>query len=197
MYVLPLSGHGETATLTPSLNLAMTLARQVAEGEETQSAMMVIDTAGCEMGENKDEAGSTYNEGEALVVQVHVERLLAAGLPQAAVAVITPYNAQVSERERGLGDPCTYEVKGSLAFKPIPDAKLAPPGDVMAFECEYCPVLHECYAFRSDLGLCSVYRARRWMSQPRARPGWTLKGRFDYYSVLNMLKQIGSAPPWP
>jgi hypothetical protein len=82
------------------LTLTLTLARQVAEGEETQSAMMVIDTTGCEMGENKDEAGSTFNEGEALVVQAHVERLLAAGLPQAAVAVITPYNAQVSERER-------------------------------------------------------------------------------------------------
>ena len=69
---------------------------QVEEGEETQSAMMVIDTAGCEMGEQKDEAGSTFNEGEAMVVQAHVERLLAAGLPQAAVAVITPYNAQVA-----------------------------------------------------------------------------------------------------
>ena len=37
----------------------------MAEGEETRAAMMVIDTAGCDMGEQKDEAGSTFNEGGA------------------------------------------------------------------------------------------------------------------------------------
>jgi superfamily I DNA and/or RNA helicase len=39
--------------------------------------------------------------GEAVVVQLHVERLLAAGLRQTAVAVITPYNAQVGGTRSG------------------------------------------------------------------------------------------------
>ena len=34
----------------------------------------------CDMGEDKDEAGSTLNEGEAVVVRAHLERLLDAGV---------------------------------------------------------------------------------------------------------------------
>lgn len=50
------------------------------------------------MGEQKDEAGSTWNEGEALVVREHLRRLLEAGLQQIQLAVITPYNAQVRKQ---------------------------------------------------------------------------------------------------
>ena len=64
--------------------------------DETLAPMVLIDTAGCEMGEAKDEAGSTLNEGEALVVRSHLARLLKAGVKESQIAVITPYNAQVS-----------------------------------------------------------------------------------------------------
>jgi len=68
----------------------------VQETDETEAAMVVIDTTGCDMGEEKDEAGSTKNEGEAMVVKCHLESLFAAGLKQEDIGVLTPYNAQAS-----------------------------------------------------------------------------------------------------
>eukprot|EP00897_Mesotaenium_endlicherianum_P009120 jgi/Mesen1/8236/ME000443S07386 len=59
--------------------------------------LVLIDTAGCDMEEVKEEeGGSTLNEGEARVVLAHAHRLLAAGLTPDHIGIITPYSAQVS-----------------------------------------------------------------------------------------------------
>jgi ATP-dependent RNA/DNA helicase IGHMBP2 len=62
----------------------------------TQSAtLMLIDTAGCDMFESVNASGSRYNDGEAKLVQRHVEHLLKIGLKEKDIAIITPYNGQV------------------------------------------------------------------------------------------------------
>jgi len=68
----------------------------IAPGPDTESPLVFIDTAGCDLDETiETEGDSKANEGEADIASVHVERLIAAGLPAEAIAVITPYNAQV------------------------------------------------------------------------------------------------------
>ncbi|RLN06442.1 hypothetical protein BBJ28_00011414 [Nothophytophthora sp. Chile5] len=78
----------------------------ISEDDELLDAtLLLLDTAGCELEEDKDDdeggkkAGtlklSKSNEGEARVVARHVRALLEAGLKQEEVAVITPYNKQV------------------------------------------------------------------------------------------------------
>jgi ATP-dependent RNA/DNA helicase IGHMBP2 len=63
---------------------------------ETETVMLLIDTAGCGLEESVGDAdGSKSNEGEARIVVQHVEALLEAGLRPADIGVITPYNAQV------------------------------------------------------------------------------------------------------
>lgn len=57
--------------------------------------LMLIDTTGCDMHETANEAGSRYNEGEAIIVASHVHSLIATGLRAEDIAVITPYNGQV------------------------------------------------------------------------------------------------------
>jgi hypothetical protein len=65
--------------------------------------MVRLDTAGCGMEESQGgEEGrrgltsmSRANEGEAKLVEAHVRALMAAGVGQEDIAVITPYNAQV------------------------------------------------------------------------------------------------------
>jgi len=57
--------------------------------------LLLIDTAGCEMYETVNAAGSRYNDGEAQIVAQHVQALLAMGLKQEEIAVISPYNGQV------------------------------------------------------------------------------------------------------
>lgn len=98
----------------------------------TDCAMLLLDTAGCGMEEAEDEeeeaekpkakeeeeggkgkgrkkgagrllARSSSNRGEGLVVQAHVKALLATGLKQEDVAVITPYNGQVGRRDGESG----------------------------------------------------------------------------------------------
>jgi len=69
---------------------------QVQETEETVSALCLVDTAGCDMGEEQDEAGSSFNQGEALVVREYLQRLLQAGITQEQIGVLTPYAAQVA-----------------------------------------------------------------------------------------------------
>ncbi|EKX34953.1 hypothetical protein GUITHDRAFT_80206, partial [Guillardia theta CCMP2712] len=68
----------------------------VKETAETSSVLVVIDTDGCGMEEEQDEKGSSRNEGEALVVQEHLERLLAAGVQEESIGVLAPYNGQVA-----------------------------------------------------------------------------------------------------
>jgi len=73
------------------------------KSEETEAVLMLIDTAGCNMFEtesNDDE--SKFNEDEAKVVQKHVTKLIEDGIPPAEIAIITPYNAQVSILKNAL-----------------------------------------------------------------------------------------------
>ena len=60
-----------------------------------QPTMLLLDTAGCDMLESTNASGSRYNEGEAQLVVQHVVELLAIGLPQQDIAIISPYNGQV------------------------------------------------------------------------------------------------------
>lgn len=59
--------------------------------------LLLIDTAGCDMEERQEEEGdSKDNPGEAAAVKAHVARLVSAGIPAAAIGIITPYNAQAA-----------------------------------------------------------------------------------------------------
>ena len=60
-----------------------------------QPTMLLIDTAGCDLSESTNAAGSRYNEGEAQLVVQHVVELVAMGLAQQDIAIISPYNGQV------------------------------------------------------------------------------------------------------
>jgi superfamily I DNA and/or RNA helicase len=68
----------------------------VASTPDTDAPMIVIDTTGCDLGEEKDEGGSTRNEGEVVVVRSHLERLKEAGVKEEEIGILAPYNAQVS-----------------------------------------------------------------------------------------------------
>jgi len=83
----------------------------------TLAPLLLLDTAGCGMEEEEEtqechgcdskgerrkklallQGGSRSNTGEAKVVEAHVRALLGIGLHQEDIAVITPYNAQVSK----------------------------------------------------------------------------------------------------
>lgn len=68
----------------------------VVKNELTNSAVTFIDTAGASYDEeSSDEHDSKGNPLEAALVARKVEQLLAAGLAAGAIAVITPYSAQV------------------------------------------------------------------------------------------------------
>ncbi len=68
----------------------------VAASAATAVPLRFIDTAGCGHEETAgDDDGSKANPGEAALVQTVVDGLVAAGVEPAAIAVITPYNAQV------------------------------------------------------------------------------------------------------
>jgi ATP-dependent RNA/DNA helicase IGHMBP2 len=61
---------------------------QDSAGEEIgEMRLLLIDTAGCEMHETVNAAGSRYNDGEAQIVAQHVQTLLAMGLKQEEIAV--------------------------------------------------------------------------------------------------------------
>jgi superfamily I DNA and/or RNA helicase len=68
----------------------------VAENELTATAVTFIDTAGANYDERQSEDSASYsNPAEAALTRQKVEQLLAAGVPAAAIGVITPYSAQV------------------------------------------------------------------------------------------------------
>jgi len=70
---------------------------------DTAIPLLLVDTAGCDLEEEEDRhSTSKANEGEANIVVAHVERLTQAGVRPEAVAVITPYNAQVRLLRRRL-----------------------------------------------------------------------------------------------
>ena len=67
----------------------------VRETEDTSLALLLIDTAGCDVSElDLEEEVSRGNEGEADIVTAHVTALVDAGLNPSDVAVISPYNLQ-------------------------------------------------------------------------------------------------------
>jgi ATP-dependent RNA/DNA helicase IGHMBP2 len=75
----------------------------VERNENTESALVLIDTDGCDMresivvSEDKDDEdeSSKANEGEANIACRHVNELIEAGLRQDQIGVITPYNLQM------------------------------------------------------------------------------------------------------
>lgn len=63
---------------------------------EAHPALLLVDTAGCDMPEQGDENDSKWNDGEASVVMALVRRLLREGVRATDIGVITPYRGQVS-----------------------------------------------------------------------------------------------------
>eukprot|EP00850_Spirogloea_muscicola_P015825 SM000124S25957 [mRNA] locus=s124:391499:396363:+ [translate_table: standard] len=62
----------------------------------SEATLVLVDTAGCEMEEAREEEGdSMLNDGEAHVAIAYAERLLNAGVAAADIGIITPYSAQV------------------------------------------------------------------------------------------------------
>lgn len=61
----------------------------------TETPLLLIDTAGCELHESVNAAGSKFNTGEANLVAQHVRSILRLGVQQSQLAVISPYNGQV------------------------------------------------------------------------------------------------------
>ena len=63
----------------------------------TSSPLVFIDTDGCDLRESvgEEDEESKANEGEANIACRHVEELIAAGLKQECIGVITPYNLQM------------------------------------------------------------------------------------------------------
>jgi DNA polymerase alpha-associated DNA helicase A len=75
----------------------------VKESDNTTQALVFMDTQGGDYPESTPEGDdspllgeSKRNEGEARIVKAMVEDLIASGVTPATIAVITPYNAQVS-----------------------------------------------------------------------------------------------------
>ncbi|XP_071535256.1 DNA-binding protein SMUBP-2-like [Panulirus ornatus] len=68
----------------------------VNSNEDTESAIVLIDTAGCDCWElETSEDQSKGNVNEAIIVSCQVKALVVAGVPEKDIAVITPYNLQV------------------------------------------------------------------------------------------------------
>ncbi|XP_020881185.1 DNA-binding protein SMUBP-2 isoform X2 [Arabidopsis lyrata subsp. lyrata] len=67
----------------------------VTKSSSTEATLLLVDTAGCDMEEKKDEEESTYNEGEAGVAMAHAKRLMESGVQPSDIGIITPYAAQV------------------------------------------------------------------------------------------------------
>lgn len=62
----------------------------------SESAVVLIDTAGCDCWElETSDDQSKGNVSESIIVSCQVEALIAAGVPEKDIAVITPYNLQV------------------------------------------------------------------------------------------------------
>lgn len=67
----------------------------VKKTSSTEPTLLLIDIAGCDMEEKKDEEESTLNEGEADVAIAHANRLVQSGVQACDIGIITPYAAQV------------------------------------------------------------------------------------------------------
>jgi len=93
--------------LTAAPNVAnhlLTDLPDVTTTEWTSEAICFVDTAGCGHEETVgDDEGSKSNVGEAELVVRITTALLDAGVPAAAIGVVTPYNAQVQLLRERLG----------------------------------------------------------------------------------------------
>jgi ATP-dependent RNA/DNA helicase IGHMBP2 len=79
--------------------------------EWTTEPLCFVDTAGCGHDESAgDDEGSKRNEGEATIVARIVGELRQAGVPAPAIAVVTPYNAQVQWLRSLLADEIDLEI---------------------------------------------------------------------------------------
>ncbi|XP_021893311.1 DNA-binding protein SMUBP-2 [Carica papaya] len=67
----------------------------VKKSPSTEPTLLLVDTAGCDMEEKKDEEDSTLNEGEAEVAMSHAKRLVQSGVQASDIGIIAPYAAQV------------------------------------------------------------------------------------------------------
>lgn len=98
--------HGELKTHESAQGRTLATLPGVSTEDEDLAHMplLLIDTAGCDCHESTNAAGSRFNEGEAHIVQQHVQKLLDMGVPASQIAVITPYNGQV-EILKSMGMP--------------------------------------------------------------------------------------------
>jgi predicted DNA helicase len=84
----------------------------------SNTVLLLVDTAGCDMYEVETAAGSRLNEGEARVVCQHVRKILNLGVEQNQIAVITPYNGQVELlRSMLLADFPKLEIRSVDGFQ--------------------------------------------------------------------------------
>jgi AAA domain/R3H domain len=83
--------HVSTSTSTTTASTG----EDSSDSSMTSATLLLVDTTGCDMPEHSVTGGSTANPREAVVVAAHVAALLATGLQQHEIAVISPYNAQV------------------------------------------------------------------------------------------------------
>ncbi|XP_022742960.1 DNA-binding protein SMUBP-2 isoform X3 [Durio zibethinus] len=67
----------------------------VKRSSSTEPTLLLVDIAGCDMEEKKDEEESTLNEGEAEVAISHAKKLVQDGVHASDIGIITPYAAQV------------------------------------------------------------------------------------------------------
>ena len=108
--------------LLADVSVAQHLLRHLSDVRDTELTslpLLMIDTAGCDLYElpAQDEE-SKGNEGEADVVAAHIEGLVASGVKQQDIGVITPYNLQVELLRSRLS--CKYpalEIKSMDGFQ--------------------------------------------------------------------------------
>lgn len=83
----------------------------VVASEWTSEPLCFVDTAGCGHDESEgDDDGSKSNPGEAELVVRIVTALREANVPASAIAVVTPYNAQVQLLRTRLGGETDLEI---------------------------------------------------------------------------------------
>jgi hypothetical protein len=74
--------------------------------------LLMIDTAGYDMDEYKEEDGdSLYNQGEVSLTLAHVEKLMKSGILAEDIGIITPYNAQVGKLRELRPDSLTERLE--------------------------------------------------------------------------------------
>ncbi|KAL5514803.1 hypothetical protein ACEPAG_2119 [Sanghuangporus baumii] len=69
------------------------------DASDLATPVVFLDTSGCEYFERtveEGDEGSKYNENEAVLVKAWLEKLVAAGIYPSQIAIITPYQAQVT-----------------------------------------------------------------------------------------------------